>query len=306
MQRNNSIDEVRLVASIVVLLIHVQISGIAGKIVTDVGRFAVPFFIMVSGYYCTPVSAKKQLILTGKLAMIGTIFYMVLNILLSLYKGNGFLSWLSNYLNIESLLLLLVLNRAHFLSNIMYYLFMMVYVYVIYIFLCRKNAIRIGYYVVPFLLFLSILFSIANLPWYFSGNWLFTGIPFFFLGNWMNEQGCKDFNASVLLVLGLGLSLVEALLTKDGMYISIGILLLSVGILLSCLQHPNGITGKLEFSRIGKQLATPIFLLHCGVRDIVKTFIQVDASKLPIIVLLITMVVSIATVFVKNWKDTVF
>lgn len=45
------LDIIRLIASIFVLLIHCPIDGMTGGYITAIGRFAVPFFILVSGFF---------------------------------------------------------------------------------------------------------------------------------------------------------------------------------------------------------------------------------------------------------------
>ena len=50
-QRNYSLDLLKFISSFLIVCIHFKISGETGKLITIIGRFAVPVFFMVSGYY---------------------------------------------------------------------------------------------------------------------------------------------------------------------------------------------------------------------------------------------------------------
>ena len=50
--RNKSLDAVKAIAACLVVCIHVSFPGQAGQLVKVLARCAVPFFFMVSGYFC--------------------------------------------------------------------------------------------------------------------------------------------------------------------------------------------------------------------------------------------------------------
>lgn len=51
-QYNYCMDFLKGIACILVVFIHVKFPGDFGQAVQAIARFAVPFFFMVSGYYC--------------------------------------------------------------------------------------------------------------------------------------------------------------------------------------------------------------------------------------------------------------
>ena len=50
--RNKNLDAVKAVAACFVVFIHVGFPGETGQIIKVIARFAVPFFFMISGYFC--------------------------------------------------------------------------------------------------------------------------------------------------------------------------------------------------------------------------------------------------------------
>ena len=99
MTRNRSIDALRAIACAFVLFVHCPFPGVFGVLVSALARFAVPFFLMVSGYYCWRntdgamlAAAKKQLRSTAKLTLIGTAFYAIANTLRDVLAGSNPLS----------------------------------------------------------------------------------------------------------------------------------------------------------------------------------------------------------------------
>lgn len=57
--RNQSVECARLIASFFVVFVHCPFPGRIGKAVVCVGRFAVPMFFMISGYFSYQAGSKK-------------------------------------------------------------------------------------------------------------------------------------------------------------------------------------------------------------------------------------------------------
>jgi len=51
-QYNNCLDFIKGIACIFVVFMHCEFPGIMGIVVQTISRFCVPFFFMVSGYFC--------------------------------------------------------------------------------------------------------------------------------------------------------------------------------------------------------------------------------------------------------------
>ena len=96
-KRNQFLEAIRGVACILVVFCHFDIKGAIGTYIIAIARFAVPFFLILSGYYSykkTPEEniryAKKKLISVTKMTFWGTIACVVSNSDISFYKVNSF------------------------------------------------------------------------------------------------------------------------------------------------------------------------------------------------------------------------
>ena len=50
--RNKSLDAAKAIAAFLVVFIHISFPGMTGRIIKTLARSAVPFFFMVSGFFC--------------------------------------------------------------------------------------------------------------------------------------------------------------------------------------------------------------------------------------------------------------
>lgn len=303
MTRNRSIDALRAVACVFVLFVHCPFPGAFGVCVSALARFAVPFFLMVSGYYgwrdtdsAMLSAAKKQLRSTGKLTLIGTAFYAIANTLRDVLSGARPFSWLEGLLNATGIRRFFIFNRAIFLSSVMYYLFMLLYVYALYMLLLRAKALRLAYAAVPVLLIAGVILNMVVLaPWYYTGNWLLTGLPFFFLGHFIASRKLHIAHPEWLILPGAALCCLEALRNSE-VYCGLGAIMLSISLLLTCLTYPEGKVPE-ALVRFGQRSSVILFIIHCGVRDYVKLLLPASmplySILLPVTVLALSAALSL-------------
>ena len=273
MNRNRAIDAVRAIACVFVLFVHCPLPGQAGVWVNSLARFAVPFFLMVSGYHAlrpapdkTLAAAKKRLAATAKLTLAGTAFYAVSNTLRCVFSGQRAFSWLSSLLSPTGVRRFFIFNRAVFLSSVMYYLFMLLYVYALFMLFVRTGTLRIALYAVPVLLAANVVMNeFLCLPWYWAGNFLLTGLPFFLLGYLIAARGVRFARAHWLIAPALLFACWETRFNPE-IYCGIGSVVASVCIFLTCLQHPQPRIPR-WLVRFGQEGAPTLFIIHCGVRD---------------------------------------
>lgn len=276
MNRNRSVDAVRAIACAFVLFVHCPFPGTFGVYVSALARFAVPFFLMVSGFYAYRdtdqamlAAAKKQLRSTARLTLIGTLFYAVSNTLRDVFSGSHPLAWLSSLLSAEGVRRFFLFNRAIFLSSVMYYLFMLLYVYALYMLFIRARAMRIAYAsILPLLLTGVVLNEFMVAPWYYTGNWLLTGLPFFLLGHFIAARGLRPARPEWFILPGALLCCLETQLNAE-IYCGFGAILLSTSVFFACLNHPEGRVPQ-TLVRFGRSGSAVLFIIHCAVRDHVK------------------------------------
>ena len=88
--RNKSLDAAKAVAACLVVFIHVSFPGQTGQIIKVFARCAVPFFFMVSGYFCyyekknTADKIPAKILHILKLFVTAILFYAVWESLMKL------------------------------------------------------------------------------------------------------------------------------------------------------------------------------------------------------------------------------
>lgn len=274
MKRNSFIDAVRAIACISVLFIHCRFPAPFTYYLDAIGRFAVPFFLMVSGYFtyradqkAAVAAAKKHLIGTLKLTLWATLLYAVSNTVRQLRAGQGALTWLDSLLSKEGVFNFIVYNRAIFLSSVMYYLFALIYVYGIFCLLLKFRAVQHAEKLIPALLIACVVLTeFVGTPWYYSGNFLLTGLPFFLLGHYFAKEGKAYRRAKYFILPGIILTLVETVFFHNDVYCYIGTLVLSISLFLACLNQPNVCVPKVIVD-FGRECSVFVFIIHCAVRD---------------------------------------
>ena len=303
MNRNRSIDGVRAIACVFVLFVHATLPGRFGVCVSAMARFAVPFFLLVSGYYAfrgeaqaSVQAARRQLKNTAHLTLAGFILYAVSNTLCRVMTGGAPFEWLDSLLSPTGIRRFLIFNRAIFLSSVMYYLFMMLYVYALFILLLRTNTLRHAVRCIPLLLLLNLFLSFFFFqPWYYAGNFLLTGLPFFLLGYTAAQKKLRFPRAHWLIVPGLLLSCLESRYNAE-MYCSFGTLMVTAGVFFTCLTHPQGRLPE-RLVRFGRECSMYLFLIHCAVRDHLKILLPQSLPLrdwlLPLLVLALSAAISV-------------
>lgn len=116
-KRNSMLDLLRFISCLFVVLIHCPLPGLLGTAIITFGRYAVPFFLMISGWYLFSYDqniilgkAKKQL--RGTVKLIGVFFavYLLTNSLCGIIKYGVPFEWIKNYSNFTTVLWWLLFN----------------------------------------------------------------------------------------------------------------------------------------------------------------------------------------------------
>lgn len=202
LQKNNTLELLKLFASYMVVFIHVKFYGRLGPVMDTLARFAVPFFFLVSGFCsykitCEKIKKRIRNILT--LLIFSVVCCTAFKVAMLLAKGNmdEIMSYLSNYLDIVVLAKMFVFNAT--ISSVhLWYLFAILYVYVIFFFATKFRLSDKIIFIISFcLLLLQLLlgevlsvFGIA-LPKIIVRNFLVMGIPFFGLGLFVKKYAHK-------------------------------------------------------------------------------------------------------------------
>ena len=277
--RNQTIDVIRIIASFFVVLCHVHLPGPAKDYSMGLARFAVPYFLMVTGWYLkhedtrrTAEAAKRALVSILKMTLLSVLLIGAVNTVVCLIRNRPVFSWVTGFFRrSENLGLFLMYNRTHWLSSVVWYLFGLLYTLVIYLILARCGALKYAFWAIPVLLVLNLVRGeIMGKAWYYQGNWLYTSLPFLLLGSLLHERGwCGKVSIGAawgMIVAGILATVFEARMFGEQI-IYIGTLPLVLGIF--CLAVAGGKTqwpGWL--SDFGRRCTMYIFLLHCSLRDL--------------------------------------
>ena len=192
-QKNRTLELIKLVAAYMVVFIHVLFAGETGTAVESVGRFAVPLFFLISGFYSyqiKPEKIKKRAKSILVLAIVATVCCTIFKVW-QMYTTRGMQgidAYFIRYTKPEVLFRLFFLNVT-LSSGHLWYLFAILYVYIIFYFVTKFRVSDKAIFITSFSLLVAHLLlgeglailgiTVKN---YYIRNFFLMGIPCFGLG----------------------------------------------------------------------------------------------------------------------------
>ena len=195
-QRNDCIDSLRLIASFMVICIHIPDYPFS-QWMNSICAAAVPLFFMISGYYLLRENVCRQQITKHikKIAVCwiaSNILYLLWKLLLVLNAHQNVSDFFAEKLSVSSLAKFVILNESPFGYHL-WYLGAMLYCLILskfFISLKSQKVRKIIYWTIPVLLICdlcigeySILLFHTTIHNIWVRNFLFAGVPYFLLGN---------------------------------------------------------------------------------------------------------------------------
>ncbi|MBR4560691.1 MAG: acyltransferase [Bacteroidales bacterium] len=201
-QYNYCLDFLKGIACIFVVFMHCEFPGLMGVAVQAVSRFCVPFFFMVSGYFCyKPVTVegaskfddktriKKKIIHIAKITLYASLFYLAFVLIQQVFfhhkdftlTWKGFINWV-------------VFNEPIVVAHQYWFLFALLYAYIFYGIVERLHLRKFSYILaaIMFAVYISMAQGIhlvgISIPNYIYRNWLVEAFPFFTFGHWIHEN----------------------------------------------------------------------------------------------------------------------
>ena len=200
--RNNVLELIKLFASYMVVFIHLPFYGKAALVMESLARFAVPFFILVSGFFSYRISLskiKKRILHMLSLLLFSVLLYTWRNIEAFVLSGNfkAIGQYFGRYLSSETLTNLLVFNVP--VSSVhLWYLLAMLYVYIIFFFVTKYSVSEKPLFVLSFILLFANLILGEGLsamgiiiPNHYIRNFALVGMPFFGIGMFVKKHEMK-------------------------------------------------------------------------------------------------------------------
>lgn len=283
--RNKVLDAAKAIAAYSVVLLHVPFPGKTGEVVNALARFAVPFFFMVSGYFCfkageedilkkMPGKVRHILVLTG----VSYPFYILWGCVQNVLEGKNVADWLGKIIAPSNIENFFRYNSSSAVKSHLWFLPALLYCYLIFWAIAKCRVCKAAYLLIPVLLAGHIwmdegrfLFGNTCRVMEFR-NYLFTGMPFFLLGHLIHREQeilkkkIPGFLCIFFVILGAVMTTAEFfLIGKMEMYI--GSIFMSVGIFLfAVLDQELLVPDFLE--EVGEKYALFIYILHPAVKEV--------------------------------------
>ena len=272
-KRNTTIDMIRVFASFGVVIIHFTPNDFIGLILHTLGRFAVPYFFIVAGYFYkgndgNMSECKRKIKHLFIIILAACAIYIPYNAIVD------FLALRSN-LSVVGIFKLVVLNSPQFTNSHIWFLPALIYSYILFEILQRKLNKSI-------LLILAVallgthLFMSGVLPVFFNihiindhsalyRNAYLFGLPFFIIGNYINSKvnDILKLNNTYLIsigILGAVLSIAESMLNNQRLYN--GTIIFTICVFLLAVKNPMHERNKSLLYIVGRDYTLDIYIVH--------------------------------------------
>ncbi|MBO7617476.1 MAG: acyltransferase [Bacteroidales bacterium] len=301
---NPCLDFVKGLACICVVFMHCEFPGKAGIIVQAISRFSVPFFFMVSGYFCfypgeydSSIIRRKTMHIT-RIVFWASLFYVLFAFVL---KGTYVVTR-------NEILAFGVFNQPFIIVGQLWFLFALLYDYFAFGIIWKADKIKWFYLISAVLVIVYIcmaqgahLCGIKVQNMYYR-NWLIEGLPFFFAGHWIHANQDKIKVSDKMLILIILVSTLLCLVERKIMGRDFGVNIMTFpqvfALFIYAVKYPDRHRGVIQ--EIGKRYSMWIYILHPFVflsMDKIYHHWAVDTVVLvqwfrPIVTVIITLILS--------------
>lgn len=259
--RNQTLEWVKIIAACFVVLIHITVPGTLGKALDCLGRFAVPLFFEVSGYFSYETDSKtlgRRLRRILRLLLLSNGIYCLWTFWQSCMMGGGTaLDFLRSRFSPARLAVFLLTGESPFECHL-WFLSALALCYGILLVYTRWFEGRpIHYqplYSAGFALWVAFVcmdtfskLQNLELSFYVYRNGLFFGVPMACMGLFLREHQERIMTAfswnwkrsGCLILIGAALSLLERVGLGRQTEMPIGMLLTVPALLLLCVRYPT-------------------------------------------------------------------
>ena len=291
--RNHAVDIMRIVASFFVLICHIPFPDPAALYTKAAARFAVPFFLMVTGWYLyrendqdALKTARKFFFSAVRFTLFSLAFVCVMNVLNYIIMGLPPFGWLTDETSglgspeIRSEFLLH--NYTLFLSPVLWYLFGLVYALAVYLLLVRFRLVRFAAWLILPLIGLNLYRGEwVGEPWYHQATWLFMSLPFLLAGGFLKAKGiCRKVPALLswlMIPAGILFTLVLEVPHFGTQILYAGTLPVVFGIFTLCMNRPAGSRPGV-LADFGRSCTPVIFVIHPSLDVFLKAVFPMPAA----------------------------
>ena len=267
-QYNSCLDFIKGIACICVVFMHCEFPGFTGIAVQAMSRFCVPFFFMVSGYFCyypwqeafDDTVSRRKITHLGRIVLWASLFYLLFAFVLR----KSILVCRSDVISF------LFLNKPFIIVSQLWFLFALLYDHIAYRLIWKENKIK-WFYRISFILFVVYVCLAqgahllgAKFPNMYYRNWLIEGLPFFFAGHWIhaNQERIKisDKALALVIVSTTLLCLVERRIMGRDFGVNIMTLPQVFALFIYAVRFPDRHRGIIQ--EVGKRYSMWVYILH--------------------------------------------
>lgn len=276
--RNSFINILKGIISFMVVLGHRGLPGEFGMVADAMGRFAVPVFLMISGYFIwnedsqiVEQKVKAQGFKIFKLMIWANIIYIIWGIISTVLYGDNLKLWIIDLFSITSILKFLLFNVSKAGIHL-WFIGALLYCYIILYYINKKNLYNIMYLSIPILIIINLVicevipgFGIL-VPLSITRNFLLFGLPFFALGNFIHKyqdnilERITNLQCIIGILSACLLSWLERILiARSDMYV--GSIISAFLIFVLAVKNPKfGKDSVVE--KIGVYYSLPVYIFH--------------------------------------------
>ena len=264
---NNCLDFIKGIACVCVVFMHCEFPGKAGVIVQAISRFCVPFFFMVSGYFCCYSQQEydeeimhRKILHIGQIVFWASLFYVLFAFVLN-----------SSYtVRRHDLIAFGVFNQPIIIVGQLWFLFALLYDYLAFRLIWKADKIKWFYFIsaICFIAYICLAQG-AHLcgvfvPKVYYRNWLIEGLPFFFAGHWIYANQEKIQVSDKVLVMVILISTLLCLVERRIMGRDFGVNIMTFpqvfALFFYAVRFPDRHKGVIQ--EIGRCYSMWVYILH--------------------------------------------
>ena len=274
----HSIDVMRIVMPFRAVAIHLPFDGKAGSVFITYGKTAVPFFLVICGYFLYREDSKEMMKRLLKQTKRILIFFIASNVLYAALRAiyirvtEGSFKSFANCFTSKALTDFLLYNFSPF-SEHLWYLGSLLYALVILLVLNKIKALKFAMFLAPFLVAAYVVLSHLCIgEGYQLRNAVLVGLGYTMMGMLVRrfEKKILDHKATapilwVLFIACCITAIVELNSYEKGTAVPfVSCEILTCLIVLLCLKYPD--LGKNTFAEwLGRECSLTIYILHIAV-----------------------------------------
>lgn len=313
-QYNYCLDWIKGIACICVVFMHCEFPGLLGTAVQAISRFCVPFFFMVSGYFCFKsdiVSGKgrrinDKVVHVLKIIINACIFYTLFMVLLCLL-GKEIVWSISKY----GVLSWIIFNTPSWagVAGQYWFLFALLYTYAFYAILMRHGWLKQAYWVAAVMFVVYVIMAQGmhligiRVPNMIYRNWLVEGFAYFMLGHWIHHhQERLNFDNKILMAIIITTTLlcwVERYIMGRDFGVNIVTIPQVFCLFLYAVNNPEKHKGVVQ--EIGKRYSMFVYILHPAIwHSLELVYEKIGISDNMVALYLLPIIVVVLTLFASH------